>query len=198
MPVTMILYFNRREVGEAVAIRQLVGHQRGGARGSTKHCSCLWWGGREKGLTESILCFRYVTALKILSKKYVFTSRALKYNCPSWLMHKLKNMTKCTKASTSWCECFGVSVRGLDFINAVLDLALLFIPFGFRKTKALSVNKYRYYLSERRMRKLDTEAYGWWFRDRVCGVGKSVLDTSMSDVLLHTPRSVFTSVLLLV
>lgn len=79
-------------------------------------------------------------------------------------MHKLNNMTKCTKASPSWCECFGVSVRGLDFINAILDLAFLFIPSGFskRKTqvKAFSANKYRYYLSERRMRKLDAEAYG--------------------------------------
>lgn len=47
-------------------------------------------GGRENGLTKAVRCVRYVTALKILSEKYVSTSRALKYCHPTWLMHELK------------------------------------------------------------------------------------------------------------
>lgn len=95
LPVEMILQCDRLELegpglkaqSEGLWLLSGVDEPRRGRAQScwrhTKRCPSSWWGGRENGLTKAELYFRYMTALKFLSEKYVSASRALKYCYPS-------------------------------------------------------------------------------------------------------------------
>jgi len=110
-------------------------------------------------------------------------------------VHELKNMTKCIKASTSWCECCGVYVRGLNFINVILGLFFLLVLEKQKLScKAFSVNRYR--KGERRnlLQRLIDDS----LETRSVASANPYYTQPCRTFCYITPCSVFASVLLLV